>query len=327
MGIRTFSPRSTPCRGLGPGLFVLMALGLGACKSAPTEPAAPRQAKKAPTQTAAPAPSQPRVVEPPAAKPAAAEPEPQKVSATATAKKAPRAGDAPTRAGKSGDLAFIERVFTPDHSADPGNLPVLVMIHGLGDRPENFLHLADSLQRPHRALSLQGLHTYGGSFGNGYAWFKTRVKAKKDKKLSAEINRAAATVAKGLKALNKKEGKPRRRFVITGFSQGGILSYALAVQYPELIATAVPVAGLLPKAARRKGKGRPKIIAFHGESDKIVPFDRGRDLGTWLKAQGYDYELQSFPEIGHRIPRPMAEPLLRTLDERLAAAQDSPGAP
>lgn len=313
MGIRTSLPRKTPYRDFGRTLPVLLALSLGACKSGPAKVIEPAQKKVDPPKALAKAPKA-APTNPPTPAPAKVEtPKPE-------AKKAPRAGDAPSRASHIGKLAFVERTFDPAQSKDPKTLPVLVMIHGLGDRPDNFIHLADQLKQAHRALSLQGLSPYKGSFGNGYAWFQTRVKAGKDKKLAKEINLAAAAVAKGLKALNTKEGQPQRRFIVTGFSQGGILSYALAVQYPELIATAVPVAGLLPPLSRRpKGSKRGKIIAFHGQADKIVPFARGRELGDWLSAQGFDYDLKSFPEIGHRIPQPMAAPLHQTLDQLLAA--------
>lgn len=189
------------------------------------------------------------------------------------------------------------------------------MIHGLGDQPDNFIHLTDALSRPHRALSLQGLSPYDGSFGKGFAWFQTRVRAGKDKKLAAEIDQAARAVATGLKALNKKENQPNRRFVVTGFSQGGILTYALAVQYPELIATAVPIAGLLPPPSRHpKGKERANIIAFHGQADKIVPFERAQRLGAWLLSNGFDYKLESFGSVGHTIPPKMGDPLRETLN-------------
>lgn len=318
MGDRTLLSQNPPKRDLGRALVVALGLAICACKSGPAEPVKQPSPKRAPAKA-----------QPPSATPVTpiqeAEPQPSALIPKTSAKKAPpggqaytRAGQAYVRAGSIGDLAFVERIFEPPGPRTKKDLPVLVMIHGLGDRADNFLHLTDSLHTPHRALSLQGLNPYNGSFGNGFAWFQTRVRAGQDKKLAAEIDHAAAAVAKGLRALNQKEDKLGRKFVVTGFSQGGILSYALAVQYPELIATAVPISGLLPTASRRpKDKKRTKVVAFHGEADEIVPFARGRELGQWLRGQGFDYELQSFPEVGHRIPAPMANPLLHTLDRIL----------
>lgn len=277
--------------------------GLG-CKASP---------KREQTQ---PVPAKTPASEPPSPPPKAA-PEPAKPAApSGAATPAPTAKSAPGRAGNIGKLKFVERIFNPGQQTE---LPVLVMIHGLGDKPAHFFRFGDPLTSPHRALALQGIHQYSGSFGNGFAWFLTRVKDRKIKKLAQEINHAASVVAKGLVALNKKEHKPHRKYLVTGFSQGGILSYALAIQYPELIEAAVPISGLLPAPARKiKGDTRPKIIAFHGEADRIVPFERAQTLGTWLKKQGFDYELKSYPEVGHRIPQPMYEPLLKTLDQLLA---------
>ena len=37
------------------------------------------------------------------------------------------------------------------------------------------------------------------------------------------------------------------KVVVTGFSQGGMLSYALALHHPELIEYALPISGMLPE--------------------------------------------------------------------------------
>lgn len=230
----------------------------------------------------------------------------------------PPAAKSGPRAGQSEGLHFIEQRF----GAKPGHhLPTLVLIHGLGDRPEPFIQLSSTIKTPHRALALRGLSEYSGSFGQGYAWFSTRVKEKKHiKKLAAEINHAATVVAKGLRALNKKEGQLKRRFVVTGFSQGGILSYALAVQYPELFAAALPVAGLLPPSARQlKGKARTQITAFHGQADQIVPFARAKALGQWLKQKNFEYTMHAIPGVGHRMPPPLLNPLRAALVQALNA--------
>lgn len=304
---------------------------LVACKADPQPPSSPPSVQASPRASA-------KIAKNTPAKPADAakkKTDPPKTKVTPAVSAALTAASAPARAGTIAGLEYIERVFhgAPKTGA-PGqkqaakksasDLPVLVMIHGLGDRPEAFLHLGDALKTPHRALALRGISDYSGSFGQGHAWFSTRVRDGKIKALSKEIDHAASRVAKGLKALNQEEKQPKRRFIVTGFSQGGILSYALAVQYPELVATALPIAGLLPPPSRKTEstaqQGRStKIIAFHGEADRIVPYARAQALGAWLETQRFDYQMKSYPQVGHRIPAPMAQPLLETLEQTLQA--------
>lgn len=296
--------------------LALLSLTLAGCKNQAPAPQArahePVQA--APTPKAPPS-SRPKQGSPSLAQPAPPPPAGPAREARPTAKLAP---------GEIAGLQYIERSWSPSHAPkDIAELPVLVMIHGLGDNPRDFLTLGKVLRTPHRALSLQGLSPYSGSFGEGFAWFKTRVKDRDRKKLASEVDHAAREVARALRALNKQEKRQGRRFFVTGFSQGGILSYALAVQYPELVKAAFPVAGLLPPESRNPGKSPSKtsITAFHGQSDQIVPLPRAQELGTWLEKTGFDYQIKSYPDVGHRIPPVMHRPLIEAIERSLATSR------
>lgn len=212
--------------------------------------------------------------------------------------------------GSVAGLHFIERIVAdPAQDRDPKTLPVLLMIHGLGDRPEGFIHISDAMpEPPRRELALRGFDAHNSSFGKGWSWFPVRVKHGRPDKLARGLKSAAGRIAKALRQLNRQEQQPQRRFAVTGFSQGGMLSFALAVLHPDLIEFAVPVGGWLPpkNMPKRKLKGRKvPILALHGKADKIVPYEPTERAVNRLKKLGYDAQLEGFAGVGHSIPPAM----------------------
>src|SRR3954467_13417991 len=103
-------------------------------------------------------------------------------------------------------------------------------------------------------------------------------------------------------------GKP----LVTGFSQGGIMTFALAVTHPEALAAAFPIGGLLspslyPSAALSSAT-LPPVAAFHGASDLAVPTRGARASIAELRRAGYAAELREYaggrPAISARAEGP-----------------------
>ncbi len=97
----------------------------------------------------------------------------------------------------------------------------------------------------------------------------------------------------------------------------GMLSFAIAALYPERIAAAYPMGGMLPPALRpdtRPGGTLPPVVALHGEADPRVPIDEARSAVDALRALGYRAELRPFAGVGHAVPYAMRHELYGLLD-------------
>jgi phospholipase/carboxylesterase len=175
----------------------------------------------------------------------------------------------------------------------------IVAIHGLGDTPENFQNLSQGANFKARWFFPAAPHArdwYGGARGGD------------GEKLERNLELAAAIVAQYLEHLSadpKNEGLP----IVTGFSQGGMLSYALVALYPERVSAALPIAGMLPPSLWQKigaaGRPAPPISAFHGRSDQVIPFAATETELLRLQAAGYPAQLTALDNVAHRIPEPL----------------------
>jgi phospholipase/carboxylesterase len=155
------------------------------------------------------------------------------------------------------------------------------------------------LRVPARVVLPRGLDAYGG----GWSWFAFSREASQDK-LGSGIRTAADRLATALTEIARRRptsGKP----VVTGFSQGGMLSFALAVHHSQTIAAAFPLSGMLPAPLRPTAAaptGAPAVVAFHGDADDLVPIAPARETVTAMKAHGWTVELREARGVGHTVP-------------------------
>lgn len=189
-------------------------------------------------------------------------------------------------------------------------LPLVVVIHGLGDTPAAFWRLFQGFpRRAHFVVPAGGL-----KWGDGFAWWPITGEINENN-MAAGMDAATPRLMAAIRTWrgSRVVGRP----IVAGFSQGGMLSFALAAKYPAEIAAAVPVSGMLPApmvpVAWPPGAPQPHIVALHGDADTRVPFAFGQRTVASLRALGVDVELKAYPGVGHSISAEMRRDLFAEL--------------
>ena len=174
----------------------------------------------------------------------------------------------PVEAGQAGGLEYVE-MMTGKAKRD-ARVPTIVAIHGLGDRPRNFRALFVGLAKPARILLFRAPNAYEGG---GWSWFPLRARDPDVEAVSAGIAKAADQLAESLRAY-MAEHPGDGPFIVTGFSQGGMLTFTLAARHPDLVLEAIPVGGWLPPPLWPESAPEPSppITALHGTDDSAVKF-------------------------------------------------------
>jgi len=218
-------------------------------------------------------------------------------------------------------LAGVEYVeLITGGAAAEDRLPLILAIHGLGDRPERFAALLRPLPAPARVILPRAFDPVD----DGFSWFPIRARSKDIAGLAAGIASAADRLAPFLAAIAHERpthGKP----IVTGFSQGGMLSFALALRSPQEISAAAPIGGWLPPplwpAQGPSEQRMPPITAFHGDADNAVKIEPTRAAVQHLIGLGYPVELREYPGVAHEIPAQIRADLYRTLSAAVAAQE------
>lgn len=218
---------------------------------------------------------------------------------------APVAARAPTE--RPTVAAGVRYVVRETGGAGPEDrLPLIIAVHGLGDRPEAFLDVFEGLPLRARIVAVRGLDPYL----DGFAWFPLGGADGE----GGAFRRAVDALAAAIPEVARQRptcGLP----VITGFSQGGMLSFALAARAPAIVRAAVPIAGRLPMSMLPLAlpDPRPEVTALHGTADGRIPFAQGDTSVQALRARGFRAEMRAFEGVGHVIPPPVRAALFDAL--------------
>ena len=220
------------------------------------------------------------------------------------------------RAERPQPLPFVEIVTGGAHAGD--ELPLIIALHGRGDTAEAFAPLFRDLPVRARVAVLRPPHAWG----RGQAWFiggwgHADKRAAIAAELLAHADRVAAT-AEAIRTSRPTRGKP----VVMGFSQGGMLTWAVALKHPRAFAAAFPAAGFLfpemLEQTRVDGPAMPPIVAFHGGVDPLVSVDDDRRGVRLLEKRGVRVDLRVYPGVQHELPPVLVNDLFAALSRALA---------
>jgi len=201
------------------------------------------------------------------------------------------------REGEAAGLYYLEATVG---AVDPdAPLPLVVVLHGLGDRP----HVLDApyfgTPDPVRLIQPRAPR----AFGEGYAWIPHRVAEGRTRTLAEHAAAAADRLGRFLDQVQRQR-PTRGRPIVTGFSQGGIVAFTLAIRHPDQLGAVFPVSGWLPpplwpREPVRGGARRLPIHAIHGDADPVVPVAPTRRAVTHLASIGFAVSLREVPGARH----------------------------
>lgn len=181
---------------------------------------------------------------------------------------------------------------TTGGARDTQPLPLVVALHGRGDTADGFTRAFRDMPTPARVVLLRAPIHEGDS---GDAWFTfqhldTWNHVAQD--VDALCDRVVATVD-AIEAAHPSRGRP----ILTGFSQGGMIAYAMALRHPDRFAALYPVSGILVTELYHHDHAdpahTPPIVAFHGTRDEIIPIDADREAIATLERRGIHVELRA----------------------------------
>jgi phospholipase/carboxylesterase len=92
---------------------------------------------------------------------------------------------------------------------------------------------------------------------------------------------------------------------LVGFSQGAILSYAIALSYPQKIKQIVALSGYLnvdtmTENFEKNDFSKLRIFASHGWQDQVIPVEWARKTPALLESFGIDCTYKEYA-VGHGV--------------------------
>lgn len=198
--------------------------------------------------------------------------------------------------------ASLEHVVRPARMEN-GKPPVLLMLHGYGSNEEDLFSFAPLLDERYLIISARAPLPLGP---NGYAWYNITysedgTKFRNDKGAVHSRDLIAAFIDEVVELY----AGDQNRVSLMGFSQGAILSYAVALSFPRKVRNVVAMSGyidqdLLHSDYLEGDFSRLSFYCSHGWADEVVPVEWGRKTKPFLDRLKIENTYSEFP-VGHGV--------------------------
>jgi phospholipase/carboxylesterase len=181
--------------------------------------------------------------------------------------------------------------------------PLILMLHGYGSNEADLFSFATELPDEFYVISARA--PYDLQYGS-YAWYAINFDADQNKFSDNDQARISRdTIAGFIDELTSKYPIDSNDVTLFGFSQGSILSYAVALSYPEKINKVAAMSGYLnleivAEDYLKNNLNKLKIFASHGTVDQVIPVDWARKTSPILETLGVAITYKEYP-VGHGV--------------------------
>ena len=183
------------------------------------------------------------------------------------------------------------------------NAPLLIMCHGYGSDENDLFSFAQELPADLFIISVRAPYPMQ-PYGN--AWYAINFDAQQNK--WNDIEQAVESRDKIASLIDEACAKypvNKNNVTLLGFSQGTILSYAVALTYPEKVTNIIALSGyvsedMLADNLKDKDYSHLDFYCSHGSLDQVIPIDWARKAPKFLDARQIKNTYSEFP-IGHGV--------------------------
>nr|WP_299172879.1 dienelactone hydrolase family protein [uncultured Allomuricauda sp.] len=188
-------------------------------------------------------------------------------------------------------------------SITSGKVPSVFMFHGYGSNEEDLFSFASELPEELYVISVKAPYDLEPF---GHAWYAINFDAEygkwsDDEQAKISRDKIVAFIDEACNAYNLDT----ENVTLLGFSQGTILSYSVALSFPEKIKNVVALSGyinekILIEGYQEKNHSTLNIYASHGQVDQVIPLEWAQKTPAFLNQLRIKHTYEEFP-IGHGV--------------------------
>ncbi len=181
--------------------------------------------------------------------------------------------------------------------------PAIIMLHGFGSDENDLFGFAGELPTKYAIISLKApirLEPYGNAWYNLY-FNNSQEKFSDDEQAVA----SRELVSRCIDEVVEKYGVDADNITLLGFSQGTILSFSVALSYPQKVKNVIGLSGYIHEEILKEGYenndfSHLSVYSSHGSVDQVIPVQWARKTKPFLENLGIPCEYSEFP-VGHGV--------------------------
>ena len=199
------------------------------------------------------------------------------------------------------------------------NPKALLMLHGYGSNEADLFSFAPYL--PDDLLIISARAPYRLDFG-GHAWYDLFIDAQGNKiSDNQQASETLQNLSQFIDTLIDKYNIDPSNFNLLGFSQGAILSYALALNFPAKIKNVVALSGyvnedIMPLQEKIENYKHLNFFVSHGVYDDVIPVEAARKIPPYLQARKIKHLYKEY-NMGHEINYECMQDMLTWIQQNI----------
>jgi phospholipase/carboxylesterase len=216
-------------------------------------------------------------------------------------------------------MELLHTIYEP---AGEGPHPTILTLHGRGANAMDLLGLAPHLVGGRfLVICPQGpVQTPIGPGMMGYSWYPMVSGAGQPPDMKAILT-ARQQLRDFVQAAETRYPIDRNKLLVLGFSQGGVMAYALALSEPERFAGLIALSTWLPPEVLERVDNRAALqqlptLVQHGSRDELVEAPRARRSVELLREQHMPLTYREY-EMGHEISSQSLTDLVQWLQDKI----------
>lgn len=200
-----------------------------------------------------------------------------------------------------GEHAYPFRLLPPATIAPATNYPLVVFLHGAGERGDDNEHqlhwLPRTLAEPANRAAFP-CFVLAVQCPTAQRWVEVPWDAAASTPMAASPSPAIAAVIAAMAQVQHERPVDASRVYLTGLSMGGYGTFDLACRHPEWFAAVAPICGGGDERQAARLVGVPMQV-WHGGADRVVPVARSRTMVEALRQAGGDVDFRELAGVGH----------------------------
>jgi phospholipase/carboxylesterase len=199
------------------------------------------------------------------------------------------------------------------------NPPLLILLHGYGSNEDDLFSFAPELPEEFLIISARAPLTLGV---DSYAWYTFHFYNTNGKfSYTDEAIEARDKIATFIDEVIADYQVNADKVFLLGFSQGTILSYSIAMNYPEKVQHIIALSGyinqdLFLKKLEKKNYRNLDFFISHGSVDQVIPVEWAQNAPEFLNKLNIKNSYQEYM-VGHGVAPQNFHDFKKWIEERL----------
>ena len=208
-------------------------------------------------------------------------------------------------------MTDILKEYTFSRNSNPSKL--IIMLHGYGDNAENFINIANYIDKPEWNAQYIALNAPSPvpNYPTGYQWFDiypngkyiSEASPKEILAIRQEVGEAIKKIEISISNNLKKFKLDHNKCILIGFSQGGMMGFEFGNNFQSTLGAIAIFSGRIMDETKINNKYLKKTPIFisHGNQDDILNIDNFYKSINYLKKNNFNFESHEIEGDTHTI--------------------------